>query len=82
MLTQFEAANIVVRHHFGNDNTQAVFELDHGDHHDHMVSLKTGKVVEFYDEIIENRQKELAKKYNFKILDHSMVLYGEFFDEE
>ena len=82
VLTQFEAANIVVRHHFGNDTTQAVFELDHGDHHDHMVSLKTGKVVEFYDEIIENRQKELAKKYNFKILDHSMVLYGEFFDEE
>tara|TARA_E500000331_G_scaffold19524_1_gene17207 strand:- start:19 stop:432 length:414 start_codon:yes stop_codon:yes gene_type:complete len=82
VLTQFEAANIVVRHHFGNDNTQAVFELDHGDHHDHMVSLKTGKVVEFCDEVIENRQKELAKKYNFKILDHSMVLYGEFLDEE
>jgi Fur family ferric uptake transcriptional regulator len=47
-----------------------------------MVSLKTGKVVEFYDEIIENRQKELAKKHNFKILDHSMILYGEFLDEE
>ena len=46
------------------------------------VSLKTGKVVEFYDEIIENRQKELAKEYNFKIVDHSMILYGEFLDEE
>ena len=44
--------------------------------------LKTGKVVEFYDEIIENRQKELAKIHNFKILDHSMILYGEFLDEE
>jgi Fur family ferric uptake transcriptional regulator len=83
VLTQFEAAKIVIRHHFDSDNnSQAVFELNHGDHHDHMVSLKTGKVVEFYDEIIENRQKELAKQYNFKILDHSMILYGEFSDEE
>ena len=62
VLTQFEAAKIVIRHHFdAENNSQAVFELNHGDHHDHMVSLKTGKVVEFYDEIIENRQKELAK---------------------
>lgn len=83
VLTQFEAAKIVIRHHFESDgNSQAVFELNHGDHHDHMVSLKTGKVVEFYDEIIENRQKELAKEYNFKIVDHSMILYGEFLDEE
>ena len=86
VLTQFEAAKIVIRHHFDSDsssgNSQAVFELNHGDHHDHMVSLKTGKVIEFYDEIIENRQKELAKKHNFKILDHSMILYGEFLDEE
>ena len=84
VLTQFEAAKIVIRHHFDSDtnNSQAVFELNHGSHHDHMVSLKTGKVVEFYDEIIENRQKELAKKHNFRILDHSMILYGEFLDEE
>ena len=83
VLTQFEAAKIVIRHHFDSDNnSQAGLELIHGDHHDHMVSLKTGKVVEFYDEIIENRQKELAKQYNFKILDHSMILYGEFSDEE
>jgi len=47
-----------------------------------MVSLKTGKVVEFYDEIIENRQKEIAKEHNFKINDHSMILYGEFLDED
>ncbi len=85
VLTQFEAAKIVIRHHFeseNNNNSQAVFELNQGDHHDHMVSLKTGKVVEFYDEIIENRQKEIAKKYNFKILDHNMILYGEFLDED
>jgi Fur family ferric uptake transcriptional regulator len=82
VLTQFEAASIVIRHHFDADNNnQAVFELNNGDHHDHMVSLKTGKVVEFYDEIIENRQRELAKKYNFKIIEHSMILYGEFDDE-
>jgi Fur family ferric uptake transcriptional regulator len=82
VLTQFEAAKIVIRHHFDADNNnQAVFELNDGDHHDHMVSLKTGKVVEFYDDIIENRQKELAEKYNFKIIEHSMILYGEFNDE-
>ena len=83
VLTQFEAAKIVIRHHFESDgNSQAVFELNHGDHHDHMVSLKTGKVDEFYDEIIENRQKELAKEYNFKIVDNSMIIYGEFIDDE
>lgn len=83
VLTQFEAAKIVIRHHFDSDgNSQAVFELNHGDHHDHMVSLKTGKVVEFYDEIIENRQREIAKEHNFKINDHSMILYGEFLDED
>ena len=83
VLTQFEDAKIVIRHHFESDgNSKAVFELNHGDHHDEMVTLKTGKVVEFYDEIIENSHKELAKEYNFKIVDHSMILYGEFLDEE
>ena len=82
VLTQFETANIVIRHHFDSDNSQAVFELDHGNHHDHMVSLKTGKVVEFYDEIIEDRQKEIAKEHNFKIVDHSLIMYGEFSDED
>jgi len=82
VLTQFEAANIAIRHHFGSDNGQAVFELNHGGHHDHMVSLKTGKVVEFYDDIIENRQKEIAKEHNFKITEHSLILYGEFSEED
>ncbi|MBT7542779.1 MAG: ferric iron uptake transcriptional regulator [Gammaproteobacteria bacterium] len=82
VLTQFEAANIAIRHHFDSDNGQAVFELNHGGHHDHMVSLKTGKVVEFYDDIIENRQKEIAKEHNFKITEHSLILYGEFSEED
>ena len=82
VLTQFEAANIAIRHHFDSDNGQAVFELNHGGHHDHMVSLKTGKVVEFYDDIIENRQKEIAKEHNFKITEHSLILYGEFSAED
>ena len=80
VLTQFEQAGICTKHNF--EEGHAVYELTSSDHHDHMVSLKTGKVVEFYDEIIENRQKVLAEKYNFKILDHSMILYGEFLDEE
>ena len=81
VLTQFEHANIVLRHHFDNDSTQSVFELNNTEHHDHMVSIKTGKVVEFYDEDIEKRQQLVAKKYKFKIQDHSLVLYGEFDDE-
>lgn len=76
VLTQFESAGLVVRHHF--EGGQAVFELADDDHHDHMVDLKTGKIVEFYDEIIENRQKEIAKEHGFKITDHTLILYGRF----
>ena len=79
VLTQFEAAGLVNRHHF--EGGQAVFELATEEHHDHMVCMKTGRVVEFYDEIIEQRQRELAKQYNFRIKDHSLILYGEFIDE-
>ena len=78
VLTQFEAAGLVNRHHF--EGGQAVFELDRGKHHDHMVCSRTGKVVEFYDEIIEQRQKQIAKEHGFKITDHSLILYGEFID--
>lgn len=74
VLTQFEQAGLVIRHHF--EEGQAVFELDRGDHHDHLVCLKTGKVIEFYDEFIEQRQKEIAKKYNFELTGHRMILYG------
>ncbi len=80
VLTQFEAAGLVHRHHF--DSGQAVFELNRGQHHDHMVCSRTGRVVEFYDEVIEQRQKQIAKEYGFKIIDHSLILYGEFIESE
>ncbi|HPE62295.1 MAG TPA: ferric iron uptake transcriptional regulator [Thiolinea sp.] len=78
VLTQFEAAGLVNRHHF--ETGQAVFELASDDHHDHMVCVKTGRVVEFYDEVIEQRQQEIARKHGFHIRDHSLVLYGEFIE--
>ncbi len=80
VLTQFEAAGLVTRHHF--EGGQAVFELNRGSHHDHMVCYRTGKVVEFYDEVIEERQRQIAKEHGFKIKDHSLILYGEFMDSE
>lgn len=76
VLTQFETAGLVTRHHF--EGGHAVFELNDGDHHDHLVDIQSGKVVEFYDEVIEKRQKEIAKKYGFEITEHTMVLYGHF----
>jgi Fur family ferric uptake transcriptional regulator len=79
VLTQFETAGLVTRHHF--DGGHAVFEIDDGEHHDHLVDISTGRVVEFYDEIIEQRQKEIASKYGFTITEHTMVLYGHFEDE-
>ncbi len=80
VLTQFEAAGLVNRHHF--ESGQAVFELATDEHHDHMVCMKTGKVIEFCDDIIEQRQQELAKQHNFRITGHSLILYGEFLDEK
>ena len=79
VLTQFETAGLITRHHF--DGGHAVFELNDGDHHDHLVDIKTGKVVEFYDEVIEQRQKEIAKKHGFEITEHTMILYGHFDDD-
>ena len=80
VLTQFETAGLVERHHF--DGGHAVFEIKDGDHHDHLVDITSGKVVEFYDEVIEQRQKEIAAQNNFKITDHTMILYGHFTDEK
>ena len=80
VLTQFETAGLVTRHHF--DGGHAVFELDDGEHHDHLVDVESGRVVEFYDEVIEKRQQEIAKQHNFTITDHTMVLYGRFNDEQ
>ena len=76
VLTQFETAGLVNRHHF--DGGHAVFEINDGDHHDHLVDLSDGRVVEFYDEEIEQRQKVIAEKYDFTITEHTMVLYGHF----
>lgn len=73
VLTQFEAAGLVMRHHF--DSGHSVFEINEGDHHDHMVCTQTGKVVEFRNEQIEKLQKEIADKHGFELVDHSLVLY-------
>lgn len=73
VLTQFETAGLVVRHNF--EGGHSVFEMAKGDHHDHMVCLETNQVIEFYDELIEQRQHELADEHGFEIVDHSLVLY-------
>ena len=73
VLTQFENAGLVVRHNF--EGGHSVFEMAKGEHHDHMVCLETNQVIEFYDDIIENRQRELADERGFDIVDHSLVLY-------
>lgn len=74
VLTQFEQAGLVIRHHF--EGGHSVFELDSVDHHDHIVCNKCGKVEEFYDEVIEQQQEKIAEKFKFKITDHSLYLYG------
>lgn len=74
VLTQFESADLVKRHHF--ESGHSVFELDEGGHHDHLVCIKCGKVVEFCDEVIEAHQKTIAEKAGFKLEDHSLILYG------
>ncbi len=73
VLTQFEAAGLVTRHNF--EGGHSVFELDDGDHHDHMVCVETGDVIEFISEEIERLQHEIAEKYGYELLDHSLVLY-------
>ena len=73
VLTQFEQAGICVRHNFKEGH--AVYELTPTEHHDHMVCLETGNVIEFNDDLIEDRQKILAQDNGYEIVDHSMVLY-------
>lgn len=73
VLMQFEAAGIVAKHNF--EGGQSVFELDRGEHHDHMVDLDTGKVIEFMDAEIERLQKSIAARHGYDIEDHRMVLY-------
>ena len=74
VLTQFETAGLVTRHHF--DEGHSVFELNQGAHHDHIVCVKCGKVEEFVDEMIEQRQKDIAAKAGFQITDHCLYIYG------
>ncbi|MCO4811876.1 MAG: ferric iron uptake transcriptional regulator [Gammaproteobacteria bacterium] len=73
VLTQFETAGLVTRHNF--EGGHSIFELDDGDHHDHMVCVETGDVVEFVSEEIERLQHEIAEKYGYELIDHSLVLY-------
>lgn len=74
VLTQFETAGLVNRHNF--EGGHSVFELSQGEHHDHLVCVKCGKVEEFIDEIIEQRQQLIAKQANFKMTDHALNIYG------
>jgi Fur family ferric uptake transcriptional regulator len=73
VLTQFESAGLVSRHNF--ESGHSVFELAKSQHHDHMVNLESGQVIEFVDEVIEKRQREIAAERGYEIVDHSLVLY-------
>ncbi len=74
VLTQFEAADLVNRHNF--EGNQAVFELNLGHHHDHILCVRCGRVDEFVDETIENRQQEIAREKGYRMTDHSLYIYG------
>jgi Fur family ferric uptake transcriptional regulator len=74
VLTQFEEAGLVTRHNF--EGGHSVFEIDEGEHHDHMVCVKCKKVSEFVDEGIEKRQHEVAEEAGFQMTDHSLTIYG------
>ena len=73
VLTQFEAAGLIAKHNF--EGGQAVYEINRGKHHDHMVDVDSGKVIEFVSEDIERLQREIAEKHGYVIEDHSLVLY-------
>jgi Fur family transcriptional regulator, ferric uptake regulator len=74
VLTQFEEAGLICRRHF--ETGQSVFELNSGDHHDHLVCLRCSQVVEFADPVIEARQSAIAAEHGFNIENHSLVIYG------
>ena len=74
VLTQFEAAGLVHRHHF--EGGHSVFELSEGEHHDHLICVKCRKVFEFVDELIEERQQVIADRVQFKMTDHALTIYG------
>ena len=74
VLTQFESAGLVKRQHF--EGGQSVFELNQGGHHDHIVCLQCGLIEEFYDELVEQRQQETARRFGFELAEHRLILYG------
>ena len=74
VLTQFEQAGLLVRHHF--ESGKAVFELNEGKHHDHLVCMQCGRVEEFYDPEIEKRQRSIAQARGFELHDHALALYA------
>lgn len=74
VLTQFETAGLVVRHHF--EGGHSVFEIDQGGHHDHILCVRCGRIVEFVDEVIEQRQEKIAQEKGFAMTDHSLYIYG------
>jgi Fur family ferric uptake transcriptional regulator len=74
VLTQFEQAGLLVRHHF--ESGKAVFELNEGKHHDHLVCLDCGRVEEFFDAEIEKRQRSIAQARGFELQDHALALYA------
>lgn len=73
VLNQFETAGLVIKHQF--EENQAVFEIDTGEHHDHMIDIDSGKVVEFYDEKLERLQEKIADQHGYELIDHKMILY-------
>jgi len=80
VLTQFEAAGLVTRHHF--ESGHSVFELNEGEHHDHIVCNQCGKIVEFVDQTIEKCQEKVAKDAGFSIREHSLIIYGDCLDPD
>lgn len=73
VLTQFESAGLVIRHNF--EGGHSVFELDRGEHHDHMVCIENGEVIEFHNEKIEALQEQIAQEHGYELTSHSLVLY-------
>jgi Fur family ferric uptake transcriptional regulator len=75
VLTQFETAGLVKRHYF--EGGQSVFEFNRGLHHDHIVCLQCGRIEEFCDELIEQRQRVVAEQWGFRLVEHSLILYAD-----
>ena len=75
VLTQFETAGLVTRHYF--EGGHSVFELESGEHHDHLVCMETGKVIEFHNDTIEALQEQIAEELGYDLVDHNLVLYGK-----